>query len=488
MTKEKIVSRSNILPHDAGIKIFGSDAAEDDPNLKQYFLETSTWHKVLSGNALLVLGRKGSGKSAIFKTLAERNIKNTVVVPITPRTFALDILNAFKSNYPDSPFNQEIAYATAWRYSLMLELLLAIENNSGPLKFGGEAGVHDWLRKNVEFDSDIISKTVAFLEKWTLNKVSLSELSIELTGGKKRGPLVGQEIDQTFTDIQNALHKKKYILIIDNLDEGWVNKNEARSYLVGLVLAAKELSRVNNLNVCIFMRTDMYRVLETTYQHMDKFRQSIEYIQWNPTSLRRLTSLRIQRYFNIENESNEITWKRLFEEKMENNFETYKHITERTFLRPREIIQFCRHAVEIAAKYKKSKVSARDIRSAEVEYADWKLNDLSGEYSAYYNNTESLLECFRRNTPIISMQELKEITEDAIKISEFISVDNDKKKISTDKVINLLYQMGFIRAKHKNERGQWKYISSATEPNLICSTVTEWDIHPAFRSKLIVKI
>jgi len=130
MKREK-TTRGQTLPHDAGIKIFGSDAAEDDPNLKDYFLETRTWHKVVSGDALLVLGRKGSGKSAIFKTLTERDIPNTIVVPITPRTFALDILNAFKANYPDSPFNQEIAYATAWRYSLMLELLLAIENHSG---------------------------------------------------------------------------------------------------------------------------------------------------------------------------------------------------------------------------------------------------------------------------------------------------------------------------------------------------------------------
>jgi len=335
-------SRRKFLPPDAGFQIFGADAAEDDPNLSSYFLQTSTWQKVLAGHTLVVLGRKGSGKSAIFKMLAESHAQNLVVIPVTPRLFALDILNEFRTKYPSSPFNQEIAYATAWRYSLMLELLLAIEDSTGKLKLGGEAGVHDWLRKNVEFDADIISRTVAFLEKWTVEKVSLAQLSVAITGASRRGPLVGQDIDQAVPDVEKSLEQKKYLIAIDNLDEGWINKEDARTYLAGLILAAKELSRLKNLNVIVFMRTDMFRVLETAYQHMDKFRQSIEYIEWNPTSLSRLICLRIQNYFGIENESNDVTWRRLFPERMENNFLCYKHIIERTFLRPREICDFSR--------------------------------------------------------------------------------------------------------------------------------------------------
>jgi energy-coupling factor transporter ATP-binding protein EcfA2 len=483
----KYHSKSNILPPEAGLLIFGADAAEDDPNLSNYFLKTSTWNKVVNGNALLVLGRKGSGKSAIFKMMSEIVIGDTEVVPVTPRLFALDILNDFNSRYPTSPFNQEIGYTTAWRYSLMLELLLAIENRIGSLKLGGEAGVHAWLRKNVEFDADIVSRTVAFLEKWTIDKVSLAQLSATLSSSSRRGPLVGQEIDATIPDIKKSLFNKKYIIAIDNLDEGWVNKEDARSYLAGLILAAKELSRIRNLNVTIFMRTDMFRVLETAYQHMDKFRQSIEYIQWNATSLARLISLRIQRYFGVKDESNKASWARLFPEKMENRFLTYKHITERTFLRPREIIQFCRLVIDIAAKFKKRKAETRDIRDAEIQYSDWKLNDLSGEYSAYYNNVDKLLECYRRPNVYFSSEELESETKDAIQSSSFSPVDEDFTKISVENVIKLLYQMGFIRAKFRNKSGRWRYCSSSTDPNLICTTVNDWDMHPAFRRKLIIR-
>ena len=109
----------------------------------------------------------------------------------------------------------------------MLELLLAIEEHTGYLKLGGEAGVHEWLRKNVEFDSDIISRTVAFLEKWTIEKVSLAQLSVAVTGKNRRGPLVGQDIDETVPDVEKSLEENKYLIAIDNLDEGWANRKFA---------------------------------------------------------------------------------------------------------------------------------------------------------------------------------------------------------------------------------------------------------------------
>ncbi len=44
------------LPVNAGVGIFGADAAEEDSNLNLYFLETDTWQRVVNGQLLLVLG------------------------------------------------------------------------------------------------------------------------------------------------------------------------------------------------------------------------------------------------------------------------------------------------------------------------------------------------------------------------------------------------------------------------------------------------
>lgn len=44
----------------------GKDEAEQDQRLQEYFLKTSNYMNALAGTKTIVIGRKGSGKSAIF--------------------------------------------------------------------------------------------------------------------------------------------------------------------------------------------------------------------------------------------------------------------------------------------------------------------------------------------------------------------------------------------------------------------------------------
>lgn len=48
----------------------GVDEAEQDQRLEEYFLRTSYYTNAKHGKKTLVIGRKGSGKSAIFMTLS----------------------------------------------------------------------------------------------------------------------------------------------------------------------------------------------------------------------------------------------------------------------------------------------------------------------------------------------------------------------------------------------------------------------------------
>src|SRR5690242_10734213 len=50
---------------------FGGDVAEFDEHLSTYFVETSSFVDIVNDNADLILGEKGSGKSAIFRHLAD---------------------------------------------------------------------------------------------------------------------------------------------------------------------------------------------------------------------------------------------------------------------------------------------------------------------------------------------------------------------------------------------------------------------------------
>src|SRR5450756_973296 len=59
---------------------FGKDDAESDERLKDWFLETSDFKNVMQLEYSLILGQKGSGKSAILRMLHERAENDTVII------------------------------------------------------------------------------------------------------------------------------------------------------------------------------------------------------------------------------------------------------------------------------------------------------------------------------------------------------------------------------------------------------------------------
>ena len=50
---------------------FGRDTAEFDANLKDYFIQTQAFRSVKNGRKSILLGRKGTGKTAIAKYCVE---------------------------------------------------------------------------------------------------------------------------------------------------------------------------------------------------------------------------------------------------------------------------------------------------------------------------------------------------------------------------------------------------------------------------------
>lgn len=72
----------------------GNDEAEQDKILKEYFLKTSSYMNSLNGSKTIIIGRKGSGKSAIF-TLMKDELEGlrSVVIPITPDQYSWSALS-----------------------------------------------------------------------------------------------------------------------------------------------------------------------------------------------------------------------------------------------------------------------------------------------------------------------------------------------------------------------------------------------------------
>ncbi|MDO5602800.1 MAG: hypothetical protein Q4G07_08530, partial [Oscillospiraceae bacterium] len=110
------------------VKLFGKDRAQEDENLMHYFVKTNQYKEIASGARELVLGRKGSGKSAMFKVLAEE-CKDIIPVQISfdGEDFVF-IQNALKNNNICELVDDDFKYSLAWKDFIISEIVLSALN------------------------------------------------------------------------------------------------------------------------------------------------------------------------------------------------------------------------------------------------------------------------------------------------------------------------------------------------------------------------
>ena len=76
---------------------FGAPAAERDMGrgLEKYFVESAAFERVRAGAKTIILGNRGSGKSAIFKVLASRErAAGSHVIELAPEDYSYELLGS----------------------------------------------------------------------------------------------------------------------------------------------------------------------------------------------------------------------------------------------------------------------------------------------------------------------------------------------------------------------------------------------------------
>ncbi len=103
----------------------GASDAESDRRLGEYFVTTPYVEEALSGRRTLFLGRKGSGKSALFRQfppLVAEAGRELSVVPITPDNYAWRALK----DYRERGLSNQAAHRTAWKLTLAVQIASAL--------------------------------------------------------------------------------------------------------------------------------------------------------------------------------------------------------------------------------------------------------------------------------------------------------------------------------------------------------------------------
>jgi hypothetical protein len=108
---------------------FGDIDGLYDPNLESYFLDEDYWNKIIENNVFYVIGRKGTGKSALYQWIFHKqNEAGIIVSNLSFQDFPFEKLLQLGDNNYTKP-NQ---YQSIWRNIILVEIcrmIIADQNN-----------------------------------------------------------------------------------------------------------------------------------------------------------------------------------------------------------------------------------------------------------------------------------------------------------------------------------------------------------------------
>lgn len=387
---------------------FGDIAAEDDAVL-DYFLSTESVQEIKNGKKLLVLGKKGSGKTALVRYFTESQSKDHGK-PLSLR------------NYPwgthqkliDKGSSPVEAYVASWR------LLIAIRLASmvcllGEAKYTVSLeALKTFLTQNFG-TLDPEARAILTQNRLTVTGLTFApqvagiSLGSITFGDPNKEHVLGMEINSLTTsilrDVTTAISKlgiKRLFLHFDELDQGLETVDTTRkNMLTGLILAAREISRSNELqaNICpiVYLRTDIWEQL--SFSDKNKITQSSAiHLLWNEKTLMELVNKRIEAKLGPS-----IVWEKIEDgAKMRGSQPKWAHILARTLLRPRDVIQFLNEALAIAKARGETpiKFCNDDINGCREAYSTYLKYELDDEIIPHWKEWEEALQACSKTTNI----------------------------------------------------------------------------------------
>ena len=104
-------------------ELLGPEKAEEDLNLARYFIQSNQYRSIVKGTKDLILGRKGSGKSALYCYLIHQ-LKNEgcITIGICPSGEDFVKINSVLNTVAELSLKNDFKYSMAWEDIILSEI------------------------------------------------------------------------------------------------------------------------------------------------------------------------------------------------------------------------------------------------------------------------------------------------------------------------------------------------------------------------------
>jgi hypothetical protein len=477
---------------------FGAPAAERDINvgLVDYFFESDAYQRMAARQKMIVLGNRGTGKSAIFKVFADRARRaGTLVLELRPEDYSYELLSSVLRGERDGAWAKHGAFSSAWKFLILVLAMKEITKQGARLKRGAAAKIYEYLRDHHEGVHDTpISTLVSYLKRIEGIKIGTYEAAMKTRELTKLYKL--EELDSLIPSLKELVEGRKVAVLVDELDKGWDGSEDAKAFVSGLFQASVSLNELSpNFTVYISLRQELYDSIPALYDDAQKYRDIIETIRWDEASLLAVVANRIRYSIpELRSTPDAQCWNSVFAETLQyRKTRSFNYMIDRTLYRPREIIQFCTDALEESMKARVVPIDYAVISRAELEYSNARQKDIAAEYRFQHPALECIFEAFRGRTYTLEREELEYICL-GICTGELKTSDDAAWVLNQepDYLIDLLWHIGFLRAYAVGglkalRRSGSSYLGPHQVSTLNLRAISRFQVHPMFRAVLGMK-
>lgn len=473
---------------------FGRDDAENDAVdglLRTGFLATSAYEEALWGRKSLIVGRKGSGKSAICMRLAMREVTQGEHLLITPDDTASAPLRGFEL----ADLTGEAAKSLIWRYVFAIHIARHLVRRHTRRAHGRREPtsvkrVRRFLRANGELAEARLPTRIAAAAGGLRGSLRLEAFGVSLSAdlnaasegarASARLAVIELGVGEALADLDCAGTHRPVLLLVDKLEHIWSTEPDSKELITGLLVAAKHVASTYRgaARCVVFLRSDIYDSL--TFSEADKFHSDEIRIDWSREQLVELAVTRAAASLG-QHVTREFLWGTVFPPYVAGE-PVVDYLFSRMLARPRDTIQFLNLCRDRARAMRHDRVQEGDVLTATVEFSRWKTIDLAREYGSTLPFLERVLAMFQNGDVVVT----RETTARHLHaFGELLHLQFPRytAMLTPDGLLDVLFRVGFLGVRRG---GDVTYITNAALP--VQPHESEFHVHPCFRPALTVAL
>jgi len=447
--------------------------ADQDNNLLDYFVEFGDFSKVTGKSRFLIVGHKGTGKSAIRRFLAESRHADRAPTIEIEDTYSLAL-----SRIPSGSIAQLKNHLKAVLVAVIIQALLETPYIHGNRKRRLKA-----LDKHIPWIKKVLESTKI--------KVTLAEIALQhLFHNQGKLDLVRTVSDDTLNRISHTLGDQDLWVFIDDVDAIFATGDEQESLriLASLIYAASDINK-SLLPSCVFivllMRSEVFERLSKMATDLDKHMQYIWHLAWKKDELIEFLASRIRWTLDLPKSTKPWRcWSRIFSPtKKTDILELQAYLIDRVINGPRDLLLLVEKSREAAIHSGRESITWEDIEQSEYEYGKEKLAQITRNFQGIYPNIGMILgHLFRGERIAYSRQDLEAHIRNRLLTDPIdLGARNERwyTRFTPYRFIETLYTIGFLGFIHPTT-GRLTYVLEEANPESTLVTSSEFRIHKAF--------